>query len=417
LIKARYLLLLVGFPLIGIGLASSLLLPIHLILKIISGCCALIFLSAGLAANYNRHLSRNRSWCNPRLAIESWDVVNDGHHNSNTDLVYFKGQFFLAHAVSPYHFGHTDCKIVIKSSADALTWKITAEIKPTNQDIRDPKFAVIEDRLFLYVLLNVEVDPQPFTTLYSSSLDGITWEPFQSIGQEGWLFWRPRSLDRKTWYCPAYWHQFNQSALFRSGDGRTWEKWATIHEGGVVNETCCEFFDDGMLIAAGRMEYSKELFDLIFGHPRCSTMLSAAHPPYTHFQPLVETQITRLDGPVLFKHGGRIFAVGRSQPHSDRFLMKPGAVLAKKRTSLYEVTRQGMVYLSDLPSAGDTSYAGVVLHDGYAWISYYTSDIQHDCIWFIGMHEHDCIWFIGMHEPTSIRLARIPLPNLLQAAA
>jgi hypothetical protein len=134
-------------------------------------------------------------------------------------------------------------------------------------------------------------------------------------------------------------------------------------------------------------------------------MLSIAEPPYTHFQPVAETQITRLDGPVLFKHANRIFAVGRSQPYADKFIMKPGAVLAKKRTSIYEVTRQGLVYLSDLPSAGDTSYPGVVLHDGDAWISYYTSDIH-----------HDYIWFIGMHEPTSIRLARIPLANLLQAA-
>jgi len=37
-----------------------------------------------------------------------------------------------------------------------------------------------------------------------------------------------------------------------------------------------------------------------------------------------------------------------------------------------------MVYLADLPSAGDASYAGVVLRDGYLYASYYASHIGRD---------------------------------------
>jgi hypothetical protein len=193
--------------------------------------------------------------------------------------------------------------------------------------------------------------------------------------------------------------------MFKSADGLRWDYALPIHEGQVVNETCFEFLDDGAMIAAGRMEYSKEMPDLLVGHRDCSTMISVSEPPYASFRDSAEDRQTRLDGPVLFRAGGRVFGVGRSQPRRSRVFPKPGAALAKKRTSLYEVTRTGLVFISDLPSAGDTSYAGAVVREGHVYISYYTSDIA-----------RDYIWIFGMIEPTAVRMARIPLDRLLRAA-
>ncbi|HME72831.1 MAG TPA: hypothetical protein VKM54_23625, partial [Myxococcota bacterium] len=51
-----------------------------------------------------------------------WDVVADGLHNSNTDLIYYRGQFLLVHAASPYHMGSSDCRLVVRRSADARHW-------------------------------------------------------------------------------------------------------------------------------------------------------------------------------------------------------------------------------------------------------------------------------------------------------
>ena len=38
-------------------------------------------------------LRRNKAFINPGLEMETWDVVADGAHNSNTDLVHFNGWF------------------------------------------------------------------------------------------------------------------------------------------------------------------------------------------------------------------------------------------------------------------------------------------------------------------------------------
>jgi hypothetical protein len=47
----------------------------------------------------------------------------------------------------------------------------------------------------------------------------------------------------------------------------------------------------------------------------------------------------------------------------------------------------------------------VVLRDGFAYIDYYTSAIQ-----------RDYPWFLGMFLPTDIRMARISLDSLLALA-
>jgi len=49
----------------------------------------------------------NRAEVDPRLRLESWEVVADGEHNSNTDMIPWRGQVLLVHAASPYHLGTT----------------------------------------------------------------------------------------------------------------------------------------------------------------------------------------------------------------------------------------------------------------------------------------------------------------------
>ena len=109
-----------------------------------------------------------------------------------------------------------------------------------------------------------------------------------------------------------------------------------------------------------------------------------ASPPYTEWR-YAKSQVTRLDGPALFRYDGRIYAVARYQPGTRGRYTKLGSVFSRKRTSLFLVEENRLVYLSDLPSAGDTSYAGVVLRDGYLYASYYTSNIGRDYPWLVGM--------------------------------
>ena len=43
----------------------------------------------------------NRARVVDALGIEHWAAVSDGAHNSNTDLIYWRGAFYLVHASRP----------------------------------------------------------------------------------------------------------------------------------------------------------------------------------------------------------------------------------------------------------------------------------------------------------------------------
>ena len=79
--------------------------------------------------------------------------------------------------------------------------------------------------------------------------------------------------------------------------------------------------------------------------------------------------------------------------------------MARKRTALFEVREDGLAYLTDLPSSGDTSYAGLVMDNEYAYVSYYTSPPN-----------HDYGWILGMFLSTSVRIAKIDLHEMEAAA-
>jgi hypothetical protein len=115
---------------------------------------------------------------------------------------------------------------------------------------------------------------------------------------------------------------------------------------------------------------------------------------------------------VAFADGGRLFAVARAHPGPRRWPLRLGSAFGRKRTALFwidpgrEAPDGGegaprLVWLSDLPSAGDTSYAGVALSGGALFADYYTSRI-----------ERDPPWLLGMLLRSDVRMARVPLAAL-----
>jgi hypothetical protein len=358
---------------------------------------------AGLAALLAWWALRpNRAEVDPRLGLDDWSIVADGRHNSNTDLIEWRGAFLLVHATSPWHLGSTRSRLLVKRSRDGRAWQTLASLRLPGQDVRDPKVVEIAGRLHLYALPNEGLQATPLGTVLSTSEDGAAWTPFEPVGPAGWLFWRPKTRDGSAWYVPAYWHEHGRSMLLRSTDGREWEEVSLIHEGDGNDETAIEFLPDGRLLATARLEVTP---DTLLGNDEASTLLAVSAPPYTEWHK-TRTRLTRLDGPVLLSHGGQVFAVGRYQPPPHSGWTKLGGVWSRKRTSLFRVEPQRLVRLSDLPSAGDTSYAGAVLRDGDLFVEYYTSRI-----------DRDYPWLLAMFLPTDLRMARIPLDRLLALSA
>jgi hypothetical protein len=351
-------------------------------------------------------LRPNQARVHPALGASTWEAVVDGLHNSNTDLIHYRGQFLLVHAASPYHMGTSDCRLVVRRSADARRWEKLAELRMPGEDIRDPKFAVIAGKLFLYALPNRGFYAVSYGTVYSTSETGEQWSPFERVvlegtDPEGWLLWRPKTRDQRTWYVPAYWNRHGRSILLQSEDGVRWNRVSEIWFGEGNDETDIEWLPDGRLLATARLEVTP---DRLLGNRDASTLLATAAPPYERWS-YHKSRVTRLDGPALFAHDGRIYAVARYQPGPRGALTRLGGSFSRKRTSLFLVEPERLVRLSDLPSAGDTSYAGVVLKDDSLFASYYTSDIR-----------RDYPWILGMVLPTDIRMAQVPLDRLAEIA-
>ena len=202
----------------------------------------------------------------------------------------------------------------------------------------------------------------------------------------------------------AYWYEHGKSILLKTQNGVDFDVVSVIHNGRKAksndrnDETDIGFFDDGTLISTQRLEFSEH----IRGDKRACTNITLAGPPYTTWREAGKDYTTRLDGPALFPYNGRVYALGRYNPYKARPLFKYyGSVFARKRTSLFEVTKGGLVCLSDVPSAGDTSYGGVVIKDGFVYACYYTSDIARD--W---------PWLMGMVSPSEIRMVKMCLKDL-----
>jgi hypothetical protein len=359
----------------------------------------ILVLLASLIAYW--YLRPNRAQVNTSIVVDSWDIANDRMHNSNTDLIVWQGKYYVSYVSSPFHFGSKESALHVKVSTDqGLTWLEVNTFTPFGEDIRDPKFAAIGNRLFLYALKNTSFVAEPYITVYSYTDDGLKWTTFDVVpGLDGWLFWRPKTQDGITFYNAAYWFQHGKSVLLKSTDGINWEIVSTIHQGDRNDETEIQFLPDGRLLATARLEYSG-FADGAFGDPKGATLIAVSAPPYTEWTDLLQSRVTRLDGPYLFSYHDRVYAVGRYQPdlgHSG-LLTAQGSILARKRTSLFEVRTDGLAYLTDLPSAGDTSYTGVVVEGDIAYVSYYTSPI-----------DRDYSWILGMLTPSAVRMAKVDL--------
>jgi hypothetical protein len=338
-----------------------------------------------------------------RFPVESWEVVNDGMHNAFTDLIYWNNKFFLVYTKSSFHAGSNKSCLIIESSSDARNWTRLARLTGDGDDIRDPKFAIIKDKLFIYALKNAKVFAFPTETFYSISNDGLTWSGFKSIGYRGYLFWRPKTSDNIDWFVAAYWYKMGKSILLKSQDGINWSYSGPIYSGKNAGETDIVFCRpdsdrDGTvpMIASVRSEFG----DCYLKNPEGSTMILSSYSPYHNWTHLTNSN-QRLDGPCLFIINKRVYAIGRYQPFLGGICKYLGGLFSQKRTAIYLVSANGLSYIAELPSSGDTSYAGSVVVEDYLYISYYTSDIN-----------KDYPWIMGLFCSSSVRMARVKVKDL-----
>ena len=137
--------------------------------------------------------------------------------------------------------------------------------------------------------------------------------------------------------------------LYVSDDGKNFQPLVErLFDVGYPNETSLVFDGDLCYCLLRRDE-----------KPNDSGMLGVSRPPYTRWE--WKDLGVRIGGPHMVRlPDGRLLAAVRLYD-------------GKVRTSLCRVDpEQGKLEeVLVLPSGGDTSYAGMVLHDGLLWVSYY----------------------------------------------
>lgn len=327
---------------------------------------SLVVLSAGATPA----LSAERREMPELVAVKRiWDA---GEHNAFTDLVRWKDRFWCTFREAEGHVGG-DGKIRVLVSVDGDTWESAALIDEAGIDLRDPKFSVTpDDRLMIVAGGSVYRGEKTLLgrrPRVMFSADGTTWTKPEPVLTEGEWLWRV------TWHAgtcygvsydasqrsttaakeaakseqpaapgPADW----KLKLFKSADGKRFELVSHLDVPGNPNETTLRFLEDGTLMALARREAGNK-----------HAWIGTSRAPYTEWK--WHDGGMRVGGPNFMQFpAGDLWAVVRKYE-------------PKATTVVAQMTAENLKPVLELPSGGDTSYAGLVRHDDLLWISYYSS--------------------------------------------
>lgn len=314
-----------------------------------------------------------------------WDQAS---HNAFTDLVRYQDRWFCTFREGEGHASF-DGRLRILHSADGVTWESAALLSLTPRDfaamkpavtpdgspidLRDPHLCITPDGRLMLNSAVAYHGRRDMQSLAWFSQDGTTWGQPVLIAEHQFWLWRP------TWHQGVAYGVGRIPSqriprLYRSHDGRHFDM--------VVKDG--EFFPDGPGGSEATLRFLADDTALCLlrmtkmpGGKTGNAQLGIARPPYTRWE--WKDLGAQIGGPNMIPlPDGRFVAAVRRY---DR----------QVRTALCWLDPQAgtLTEFLTLPSGGDTSYAGLVPHDGLLWVSYYSS------------HE----------EKTSIYLAKVQIPE------
>lgn len=306
----------------------------------------------------------------PVQVTKIWDQAP---HNAFTDLVRFQGRWFCVFREGKGH-NSLDGALRVITSTDGVKWESAALITSKNSDLRDPKITVTPDgQLMLYAAEFLhDRSRHSYQSLVWFSRDGRNWGERHPIGEPDFWIWRI-TWHKGVAYGIGYGCAKDQSIrLYISKDGKKFETLVErLYDKGYPNETGLVFVGDTAYCLLRRDGT---------GQGNNSGLIGIAQPPYIRWE--WKDLRVQIGGPQMI------------QLPDGRFVGAVRLYDKKIRTSLCWIDpKEGkLTEFLPLPSGGDTSYPGMVLHQDQLWISYYSS-----------------------HEgKTSIYLAKLPLDRLVR---
>lgn len=306
------------------------------------------------------------------LLVSLQKIWDRDTHNALTDLIRYNDTWYCAFRESDLHVYGKNGVIRLLSSKDGLIWEPAALFEDEGVDLRDPKLSVTPTGELMilmggtiYTAEGKYVTRQPRVTF---SRDGRKWSPLKLIlSPHEWLW-------RVTWHKgTAYGFSYRFSdpgdkyqewtiSLFESVDGHTYDLVTTLDIKGYPNETTLRFLPSGEMIALLRRDRPQD------NH----AWIGVSPPPYTEWRWMPTAFY--FGGPnFLILDNGDTWAAGRLMYQTPYGLME--------KTVLAEMSLEGLKPALVLPSGGDTSYPGLVYHDGFLWMTYYSSHEENTAIY------------------------------------
>lgn len=283
--------------------------------------------------------------------VKMWDR---DPHSAFTDLIYWQHQFVCVFRTGKVHVS-ADGAIQVMASDDGVNWKPIAKLTSATADLRDPKLAAGADGELLLYAAGAQHDKNAHTHVNYvwTSRDGSNWSPPVVAGEaDNWL-WRV-TAHPSGYYGWGYGTGKNRFIqLFRSDKGIRLQSITPklLQEKGYANETAMVMEGDQAWCLLRRD--GKD--------PSRLAMLGTASKPFTDWK-WRELNL-QIGGPSLVRlPAGQFLATVR--------LYSPKVHTA---LCLLDVEKGQLQPLLDLPSSGDSSYAGMVWHQQKLWISYYSS--------------------------------------------
>jgi len=278
-----------------------------------------------------------------------WDA---GKHNAFTDLLRHKDRWYCVFREGAGHVS-PDGTVRVIVSDDGQTWYGIAQLSSSDGDLRDPKICITPaGKLMITTVLWTPKDPDTKhqSRVYFSD-NGETWDGPHDIGDKNFWLWRTSWHDDKAYNMAYQTHGGASLRLYESKDGL---KFTTLVEDlGIKNEHPNE--------AVLGWKKDGEALCLLRCEKPGIAQLGRAKPPYREWTWKELDQ--HFGGPEMIQHeSGHWVAAGR--------IYKP-----TQHTSVcwLDTENHKIVELAKLPSGGDTSYPGLVWHDGLLWMSYYSS--------------------------------------------
>ncbi len=309
----------------------------------------------------------------PKVRVETIRrAYHNGEHNAFTDLVRWRGAFWLTFRSCPDgHMVFPSSSIRVLRSDDAKEWTEVHRFSVPQRDTRDPHFLVFQDKLFVYTgtwwsgegeLPREKYNLNQHLGYAVFSEDGAAWSEPQALeGTYGHYIWRAATHGGKVYLCGRRKLGFTekeggsgvsetvQSAMLASDNGLVF-RFHSLFQETKGNETAFLFEDDGALLAVARRD--AESSDLIRAAAPWLEKTRARLPAY-------------VGGPLLARWGARHLVGGRRNTPEG------------PRTTLYWLVGDEFVPFAELPSDGDNSYPGFVeLDDGRGLVSWYSSHEQ-----------------------------------------